>query len=149
MNTASDSEEPNPEGYASSPCYAHEFDDTGWIGSIRLKRIHDPADSADGYRVLVDRLWPRGVAKADAKIDAWAKELAPSRKLRQWFGHDPEKWPEFCQRYTGELSQREEAGQALESLRAQSRRGPVTLLYAAKDRHHNNAAAFKGILESC
>ncbi len=147
MNTAADREEPNPEGYASSPCYAHEFDDSGWIGFIRVKRIHDPADSADGYRVLVDRLWPRGVTKADANIDAWVKELAPSRELRQWFGHDPGKWPEFCQRYTRELDQSEEAVQTLEALRARSRRGPVTLIYAAKDRDHNNAVALKRILE--
>jgi len=148
MNTAPENEEPNPEGYASSPCYAHEFGDTGWIGDIRVKRIHDPADSADGYRVLVDRLWPRGVTKADAKIDAWLKELAPSDELRQWFGHDPGKWARFCERYTRDLRQNEEAGKTLESLRARSRRGPVTLLYSARDREHNNAVALKRILES-
>ena len=103
---------------------------------IRLKRVYDPAEDGDGYRVLVDRIWPRGLAKAKAGIDQWMKEIAPTTELRKWFGHDPARWNEFRDRYTAEL---EDKPDLLDELRARARRGPVTLLYAAHDPDHNNA----------
>ena len=112
---------------------------------LRLKRIYEKADPADGERILVDRLWPRGLTKADAKLDEWLQHLAPSNDLRRWFGHDPALWVEFQKRYRKELENR--AAELL-SLRRRSRRGTVTLLYAAADAEHNNAAALKAILES-
>lgn len=109
---------------------------------LKIKRVYEvPADD-DGFRVLVDRLWPRGLSKESAHIDLWLKDVAPSDALRKWFAHDPAKWPEFQQRYATELAARAEA---LSELRAQMRRGPVTLLYAAKDAAHNNAV----VLEAC
>jgi uncharacterized protein YeaO (DUF488 family) len=103
---------------------------------LRLKRAYEPAASADGVRVLVDRLWPRGLRKADAAIDRWMKDVAPSTELRQWFDHDPERWPEFHRRYTREL--RQQAG-AVDELRNLARDGPVTLVFAAHDEAHNQA----------
>jgi uncharacterized protein YeaO (DUF488 family) len=104
--------------------------------SIRVKRIYDPAERGDGYRILVDRIWPRGVSREDAKLDEWAKDLAPSAELRQWFGHDPERFAEFSDRYRAELRERSEE---IRRLRALACGGPVTILYAARDREHNNA----------
>ena len=98
---------------------------------IVTKRAYDPAAAADGYRVLIDRLWPRGVSKAKARLDAWEKDIAPSRDLREWYGHDPAKWPEFRQRYTREL--RAPAAKAvLDALVRRVKRGRVTLVYASK-----------------
>lgn len=103
---------------------------------IKLKRIYEPCAAADGFRVLVDRLWPRGLGKDKAGIDLWAKDIAPSEELRRWFGHVPERFEEFAARYTDEL----QAGEALPMLVAQLRgHEVVTLLYAAKDEVHNNA----------
>jgi len=110
--------------------------------SIFLKRAYESPAEADGVRVLVDRLWPRGVAKSKANIDFWLKDLAPSTELRKWFGHDPEKWPEFQKRYRAELR----GNPALSELRALSRQGNVTLIYAAKDELHNDAVVLKQVL---
>lgn len=111
---------------------------------LLLKRIYDAADGKDGVRILVDRLWPRGVSKERAKLDLWLKEVAPSAELRLWFGHDPEKWLEFRRRYRKELEDREEE---LEQIRAAVKRGRVTLLYGAKDAKHNQAVVLKEYLE--
>jgi uncharacterized protein YeaO (DUF488 family) len=109
-----------------------------------VKRIYDPADPADGKRILVDRLWPRGVSREKAQVDDWLKDLAPSDELRRWFGHDPARWPEFQARYRAELSSQ---GPRLDELRALAARGRVTLLYAARDSEHNNAAVLRDLLE--
>jgi uncharacterized protein YeaO (DUF488 family) len=110
---------------------------------IRIKRIYDPPAPEDGRRVLVDRLWPRGVAKDEARIDGWLKEIAPSDELRKWFGHDPARWEEFRERYAAEL---ERHGELMEELRAGSNDGAVTLLFAAKDAERNNAVVLKDML---
>ena len=112
---------------------------------VRIKRAYEAPSADDGTRVLVDRLWPRGVRKADAAIDHWAKELAPSTELRKWFGHDPARWAEFRQRYAAELR---EQGEALERLRALAEKGPVTLVYAAHDEKHNDAVVLRDVLLS-
>lgn len=112
--------------------------------SIRLKRIYDEPAKADGDRVLVDRMWPRGVSKDDAKVDLWLKEIAPSKELRQWFGHDPEKWEEFKKSYFQELDARPEE---CERLADKVNQGTVTLLFSAKDEQYNNAVALKEYLE--
>lgn len=111
--------------------------------SVMLKRVYEPSAESDGTRILVDRLWPRGMSKARAGIDLWLKDVAPSTGLRQWFGHDPQKWSEFAKRYRAELS----GGQALAELEALSRRGDITLVYAASDALHNGAVVLKEILE--
>ncbi|WP_192183597.1 DUF488 domain-containing protein [Mesorhizobium amorphae] len=105
---------------------------------IAVKRIYEAPAKADGQRVLVDRIWPRGVAKKDAALALWLKEIAPSDELRKWFGHEPERWAEFRKRYRAELDGNEEAvAQLLDLLR----KGKVTLLYGAHDEAHNNAVA--------
>ncbi|MGA7488546.1 MAG: DUF488 domain-containing protein [Xanthobacteraceae bacterium] len=110
---------------------------------IKLKRVYEPAARSDGTRVLVDRLWPRGLRKEAAAIDHWLKDLAPSTALRQWFGHDVERWAEFRQRYRAEIAEHPEALAALESL---ARKGPVTLLFGAHDELHNNAVVLRELL---
>jgi len=112
---------------------------------IRLKRAYKPAARADGRRVLVERLWPRGVTKDALHADAWIKDAAPSAALRTWFGHEPARWPEFRRRYTAELRAHPEAWA---ELRAWSRRGTVTLLYAARDTEHNSALVLRDLLTS-
>jgi uncharacterized protein YeaO (DUF488 family) len=103
---------------------------------VRLKRAYEPASAEDGYRVLVDRLWPRGVSKEQAKLDEWDQELAPSRQLREWFGHEPDRFPEFRRRYIDELR----ANRArLRELRRRARTGTLTLVYSAHDSEHNDA----------
>lgn len=109
---------------------------------IRIKRAYEAASEDDGSRVLVDRLWPRGVVKADARISWWAKELAPSSELRRWFGHDPERFEEFTRRYREELSDKTE----LDALRRLARERTVTLVYGARDREHNNAVVLRALL---
>lgn len=110
--------------------------------AVGLKRAYEaPADS-DGTRVLVDRLWPRGVSKAKARIDVWLRDVAPSTQLRKWFGHDPEKWPEFQKRYRAELK----GSAALAELRKLARQGHVTLVYGAKDKDHNDAVVLAKLL---
>jgi uncharacterized protein YeaO (DUF488 family) len=108
-----------------------------------LKRAYEPAARADGRRFLVERLWPRGVRKADLPLDGWLKDVAPSPELRRWFAHDPAKWIEFRRRYFAELRSREAA---LEPLRAAARTGPVTLVYGARDTEHNAAVALREYL---
>ena len=110
---------------------------------IRLKRAYDPASSSDGYRVLVDRLWPRGVSKQRAKLDDWQKELAPSTELREWFGHEPSRFPEFRHRYVDEL--RCERSRLAE-LRRRARDGTLTLVYSAHDTEHNDAIVLADVL---
>jgi uncharacterized protein YeaO (DUF488 family) len=110
---------------------------------VRIKRAYEPAEQTDGYRVLVDRLWPRGVSKRDARLDEWARELAPSPELRPWFGHDPARFGEFRRRYRQELTRREEE---LHALRGRAREGTLTLVYAARDREHNGAVVVAELL---
>ncbi len=112
---------------------------------IKLKRAYEPPAAGDGVRILVDRLWPRGVSKDAAAIDLWLKEIAPSTKLRKWFGHDPRKWPRFRERYFAELDANLAA---VEELRKAIRRGPVTLVYSAKDEEHNDAVVLREYLGS-
>ncbi len=110
---------------------------------IQLKRVYEPADSLDGRRFLVERLWPRGMKKADLAMEAWLKDAAPSTALRKWFGHDPARWDEFRQRYAAEL---EGSPAALQTLLDAARQGTVTLLYSAHDQEHNSALLLKGFL---
>jgi uncharacterized protein YeaO (DUF488 family) len=111
---------------------------------IGLKRAWDPPAESDGYRALVDRVWPRGLTKQALRIDAWLKELAPSTALRKWFGHDPARWEEFRERYFRELDGQ---GPALEQLARRAAEGQVTLVFAARDSERNNAVALKDYLE--
>lgn len=112
--------------------------------NIFLKRAYDPPAKTDGQRILVDRLWPRGLTKEHAKIDLWLKDVAPSTDLRKWFGHDPEKWPEFQKRYRAELKR----NPALSELKEISHQGDITLVYSAKDQLHNDAVVLKQVLAS-
>lgn len=105
-----------------------------------IKRVYDTPAKSDGYRVLVDRLWPRGVSKERAKLDLWLKEIAPSTELRKWFGHDPKKWPEFQKRYRAELRANKEVVTQLKKLATKRR---VTLLFGARDVDHNEAAVLR------
>lgn len=111
--------------------------------NVRLKRAYEPATADDGTRVLIDRLWPRGVSKNAAALDLWLKDVAPTTALRKWFGHDPSRWAEFQQRYANELQQHPEA---FEQLRGLARQGLVTLVFAARDEQHNDAVVLRGLL---
>jgi uncharacterized protein YeaO (DUF488 family) len=111
--------------------------------NVKLKRAYEEPSAADGTRVLVDRLWPRGVKKVDAAVDHWVKELAPSTELRKWFGHDHLKWREFRRRFARELNQR---GDQLDRLRDLARRGRITLVYAAHDELRNDAVVLRDVL---
>jgi uncharacterized protein YeaO (DUF488 family) len=111
--------------------------------SVETKRVYESASADDGYRVLIDRLWPRGLSRAGARVDAWARTLAPSDDLRRWFAHRPERFDEFRRRYTEEL--REHADEVAE-LRRRARAGKVTLVYAARDSEHSNAAVLGPII---
>ena len=112
---------------------------------VSLKRAYEAPEPGDGYRVLIDRLWPRGVSKEALALDAWLKDLAPSDELRRWFGHDPERWEEFRKLYRAELH---DAGKRilLSDLAARIEKGPVTLVYGAKDEEHNDAVVLREIL---
>src|SRR5258706_4480213 len=112
---------------------------------VPIKRVYGPASPDDGYRVLVDRLWPRGLKREDAAIDAWLKDVAPSNELRRWFGSDKAKWPEFARRYRKELAA-PEAAAALADVRAHVRTGIITLLYAKRDTQENNAVVLREYL---
>jgi uncharacterized protein YeaO (DUF488 family) len=114
---------------------------------ILLKRAYDEPDSADGFRVLVDRLWPRGVKKADLRLDAWAKEIAPSTELRKWFHHDPAHWLEFCNRYRAELAAPEIETAIAQLVHAARKRSAMTLVYAAKDAEHNEALVLQPVFK--
>jgi len=111
---------------------------------IKLKRVYEPASPDDGVRILVERLWPRGIKKDALNLDTWLKNVAPSDGLRQWFGHDPKKWNGFRDRYFAEL---EANPQTWESVAKTARRGRVTLIYSSRDMEHNNAVALKDYLE--
>lgn len=111
---------------------------------IRLKRAYEDPSSEDGERILVERLWPRGLTKEKAKIDLWLKDVAPSPELRKWFSHDPAKWKEFCKRYESELKDNPEP---LKLLKQETKKGTVTFVYAAKDEEHNSALLLKNYLQ--
>jgi uncharacterized protein YeaO (DUF488 family) len=110
---------------------------------VKLKRAYEPASADDGIRILIDRLWPRGVKKADAAIDQWVKDIAPSTALRKWFGHDPARWTVFRRRYAAGVQQHPEQ---LSRLRALARRGPITLVFSAHDEVHHDAIALRNFL---
>jgi uncharacterized protein YeaO (DUF488 family) len=112
---------------------------------IKTKRIYNSPEKNDGFRILVDRLWPRGFRKDEAKVDLWLKGIGPSNELREWFGHDPLRWPEFKKRYREELKDSKEL---TDQIRIKAKEGDVTLLYAARDENHNNAVALKEYLDS-
>ena len=114
------------------------------MNGIQTRRVYEPATPEDGARLLVDRLWPRGVRKEKLELAGWLKEVAPGDALRKWFKHDPAKWSEFQRRYAAELERNPQAWQPI--LEA-ARKGTVTLLFAAKDAEHNNAVALKAFLE--
>ena len=113
--------------------------------TLRLKRAYEPAAPSDGHRILVDRLWPRGVSREDAAIDEWMKEIAPSTELRKWFGHDPEKWPEFQRRYKQELRLQAELVRQIATLASH---GVVTLVFGAKDEAHNDAVVLASVVRA-
>ncbi len=125
------------------------LDTMNWVGmgiatgKIKLKRAYEPADAADGTRVLIDRLWPRGLSKDAAAVDLWLKEIAPSTELRKWFGHEPARWDEFQVRYADEVHQHPDAFERLRDLTGQ---GPVTLVYSAHDLEHNDAIVLRDLL---
>ncbi|MBH0199222.1 MAG: DUF488 domain-containing protein [Nitrospira sp.] len=110
---------------------------------ILVKRIYEPAAKSDGFRVLVDRLWPRGMSKGNAKLDLWLSDLGPSTTLRQWFNHDPARWEKFRRQYHAELKDKKEL---VAELKEQAKKGTVTLLYSAKDETHNQAVALRTYL---
>ena len=112
--------------------------------AILLKRVYEPPSPDDGTRILVERLWPRGVSKEAAAIDLWLKEVAPSPELRKWYAHDPDRWEEFHRRYRAEL---DDQGEVLDDLRRRLEQGTVTFVFAARDEEHNSAVALKQYLE--
>jgi uncharacterized protein YeaO (DUF488 family) len=116
---------------------------TASASHVRLKRVYEPPSPEDGVRVLVDRLWPRGLRKADAAIDRWMKDIAPSTELRQWFGHDPERWQEFRRRYARELRQH---ATTIDELHELAQHKTVTLVFGARDEEHNDAVALREVL---
>ena len=111
--------------------------------NVKLKRAYEPPAAEDGARILIDRLWPRGVSQAHAALDLWMKEISPSTELRKWFGHDPARWEEFRRRYAEEVHQRLDL---LEELRSRARQGPITLVYSAHDEVHNDAVALRELV---
>lgn len=147
-----------PQPPASPPCSAHEVDPgymwaapaSGGQGTgsrVSLKRAYAAPSRDDGTRVLVERLWPRGLSKEKAAIDRWLKDLAPSAGLRKWYGHKPERWPEFRSRYREELRTRKDAGAALAALAELARKGRVTLVFAATDVARSSAAVLRDVLD--
>ena len=112
--------------------------------SVRIKRIYDAPSTDDGYRVLVDRVWPRGVSKKEVRLDRWLKEIAPSTELRRWFAHEPSRWSEFRRRYREEL---EESPALIQEVAEKARSGSVTLLFSARDQQHNQAVVLCEWLE--
>ena len=112
-------------------------------GNVKLKRAYEPPTADDGTRILIDRLWPRGVTKERAAIDQWMKDISPSTELRKWFGHDPARWDEFRRRYSEEVHQHAEL---LDQLRSLAREGPITLVYSAHDEKHNDAVELRELI---
>jgi uncharacterized protein YeaO (DUF488 family) len=112
-------------------------------GNVRLKRAYEPPAADDGIRILVDRLWPRAVSKDALALDVWMKDIAPSMELRRWFGHDPDRWHEFCRRYAAEVHEHQDL---LEELRARARKGRITLVFSARDEGHNDAVALRNLI---
>src|SRR4051794_39334419 len=112
--------------------------------AVKIKRVYEKPDEGDGTRILVDRLWPRGLTKEKAKVDLWLKEIAPTTTLRKWFSHDPEKWDEFKKRYLSELKNNTEA---VSTLKDEIKKGPVTLIYGARDEEHNEALVLKNTID--
>lgn len=112
---------------------------------IAVKRVYEPAEKSDGYRVLVDRMWPRGLTKQDAALDLWLRDVAPSHELRKWYNHAPERWPVFCERYYAELA---DHADAVELLRAKAAEQLLTLLYSSREQALNNAEALKFYLSA-
>ena len=112
---------------------------------LNIKRVYEEPSPSDGTRILVDRLWPRGLTKQKAKVDLWLKDVAPSTELRKWFAHDPQKWPEFQARYKDELKSN---GAGLSRIREEAAQGPVTLVYGARDQEHNEAVILQKLLRS-
>jgi len=112
-------------------------------GDIKLKRAYEPPSAGDGTRVLIDRLWPRGISKQKAKLDYWMKDIAPSTELRKWFGHDPKRWAEFRRRYAAELREHPDL---IAELRFLARKSLITLVYAAHDESHNDAVVLRDVL---
>jgi uncharacterized protein YeaO (DUF488 family) len=112
---------------------------------IKTKRIYDLPEAGDGFRILVDRLWPRGLTKEKARVDLWLKEISPSNELRKWYSHDPEKWTEFKRKYRGEIEGKK---QEFATLRQKAKAGTVTFLFSSKEEKLNNAAALKELVES-
>jgi uncharacterized protein YeaO (DUF488 family) len=113
--------------------------------SVAIKRVYEPVSATDGYRILVDRLWPRGLSKDHAAVDLWLKDIAPSTELRRWFGHDPGKWSEFRRKYSAELATHAED---VAQIRKLAKRRRVTLVYGARETEHNDAVVLLGYLES-
>jgi uncharacterized protein YeaO (DUF488 family) len=111
---------------------------------IPIKRVYDAPEKSDGFRVLVDRVWPRGVSKQKAAVDLWMKEIGPSTELRKWFGHDPARWHEFRKRYHDELKEKRDL---LDELRAHAEKGTLTLVYSARDEAHNQAVVLREVLQ--
>ncbi|MBU9789244.1 DUF488 family protein [Lentilactobacillus sp. IMAU92037] len=115
---------------------------------LKLERIYDKPQDMSGYRILVDRLWPRGISKVNAKLNEWEKEIAPSKELRSWFSHDPEKFPAFKDKYVAELDQNPQTTDFIKLINDKLKAGNVILLYGAKDRENNQAVVLKQYLES-
>ena len=113
--------------------------------NIAIKRVYEPAAESDGFRILIDRIWPRGLSKDQSHIDLWLKDIAPSTALRKWFGHSPAKWSEFNSKYCSEI---DEHSEEVEIIRKHMKEGPVTLIYAAKDTQHNNAIVLKRYIQN-
>ena len=114
---------------------------------VRIKRVYEPAQRDDGLRVLVDRVWPRGVSKDDAHLDIWAKDVAPSTELREWFGHDPKRWTEFEKRYESELRDGSAKAQIESIMKAAKEKRVITLLYGARDEQHNQAVVLQRVFQ--
>ncbi|AIE61495.1 DUF488 domain-containing protein [Bacillus methanolicus] len=116
------------------------------MANVRIKRIYSPVENEDGCRIFVDRLWPRGISKTEARWDLWFREVAPSPELRKWFGHKPERFADFRQRYARELAEDPVRRDKIEQLRELAQQGTITLLYAAKDERHNHAAVLRDVV---
>ncbi|HEV2273737.1 MAG TPA: DUF488 family protein [Acidobacteriaceae bacterium] len=114
---------------------------------IRLKRAYEKPASADGFRVLVDRLWPRGIKKTNLRLDAWAKNIAPSTELRKWFDHDPKRWVEFCKRYKAELAAPESKNTIAQLVHGAQKQPAITLIYGTKDTEHNEAIVLQPLFQ--